>query len=55
MVKSKYCPQRKTCPSVPLSTTNPIWIGLGFNPGPCSDKPVTNSLDHDMVLPLHVC
>lgn len=55
MVKSKYCPQRKTCPSVPLSTTNPTWIRLGFNPGPCSDKPVTNSLDHDMVLPLHVC
>ena len=44
MVKSKYCPQRKTCPSVTLSTTNPTWTGLGFNPGPRSNQLVTNSL-----------
>ena len=29
---------RKTCPTVILSTTNPIWTGLGSNPTLRSDR-----------------
>jgi hypothetical protein len=35
-------PQRKTCPSATLSTTNPIRTDPGANPGLSGDRPVTN-------------
>jgi hypothetical protein len=37
---------RKTCPSVTLSTTNPIWTDPGANPGLRSGRPATNRLRH---------
>jgi hypothetical protein len=35
--------QRKICPSATLSTTNPTWVDLGFNPGLCGERPVTSA------------
>jgi hypothetical protein len=43
--KSKELGER-TCPSATLSTTNPIWIYPGANPGRRSDRPATNRLNH---------
>jgi len=37
---------RKTYPNVTLSTTNPIWTGLGLNLGLHGETPVTNHLNH---------
>jgi hypothetical protein len=34
--------RRKTCPSGPLSTTNPTWI----DPGHRGERPATNRLNH---------
>lgn len=31
----------KTCPSATLSTTNPLWTGLGMSLGMCSEKWLT--------------
>jgi hypothetical protein len=31
----------ETCPCATLSTTNPIWNGLGLNPGLRSDRAAT--------------
>jgi hypothetical protein len=42
----KYGAQRKTCPSVILSTTNPTCIDPGTNPGLRSERPVTDGLSH---------
>jgi hypothetical protein len=39
---------RKTCPSVTLSITNPIWTDPDANPGLCDERPATNCLSHDM-------
>jgi hypothetical protein len=36
--------RRKTCPSVTLFTTNPIWTALGPNSGLRGEKPVSNRL-----------
>jgi hypothetical protein len=38
--------QRKTCSSATLSTTNPIWLDPGANPGLRDDRPATNRLSH---------
>jgi hypothetical protein len=38
---------RKTCPSATLSTTNPIWIVQGANPGLRDERPATSDLSHD--------
>jgi hypothetical protein len=46
---SKYF--KKTCPSATLSTTNPTWPGLGWNPGCHGGKLVTKSLSYGMVSP----
>ena len=35
----------KTCPSATLSTTDPVWTGLGLKPSRHSEGPATNSLD----------
>jgi hypothetical protein len=40
--KPKY--SEKTCPSVILSTTNPMWSDPGSNPGRRGGKPATNRL-----------
>jgi hypothetical protein len=37
---------RKTCPCAILSSTNPIWTGMGFNQGLCGDRMATNHLSH---------
>jgi hypothetical protein len=37
----------KTCPSVTLSTTNPIWTNPGSNRSLRVDRPATNRLSHD--------
>ena len=42
--KQKY--RKRTCPSATLSTTNPTWIGLGFNSGIREDRPATKRLRH---------
>jgi len=39
-------PGRRTCPSVTLSTTNPIGSDLGSNPGPRGERPRTERLNH---------
>jgi hypothetical protein len=44
--------QREMCPSTSLSTTNSIWIGLGLNPGLCSEELVTNHLGSGTALHL---
>jgi hypothetical protein len=38
--------RRKTRPSATSSTTNPIWIDLGANPGLRGERPATNDLSH---------
>jgi hypothetical protein len=38
--------RRKICLSVTLSTTNPILIDPGANPGPRGERPATNDLSH---------
>jgi hypothetical protein len=38
--------RRKPCPSAILSTTNPVWIDPGANPGLGSDRLATNRLSH---------
>jgi hypothetical protein len=43
--KPKY--SEKTCPSSTLSTTNPTWSDLGWNPGRRGGKPATNRLSYD--------
>jgi hypothetical protein len=40
---------RKTSPSATLPSTNPTWTGLGLNLGLCSEKTVTNCLQHGTV------
>jgi hypothetical protein len=42
--KPKY--SEKTCPSVTLSTTNPIWPDSGSNPGLRGGKPAINRLSY---------
>jgi hypothetical protein len=42
--KPKY--SQKTCPSAALSTTNPIWLDLGWNRDRRSGKPATNRLSY---------
>jgi hypothetical protein len=42
--KPKY--SEKTYPSDTLSTTNPIWLDLGMNPGRRGGKPATNRLSY---------
>jgi hypothetical protein len=37
---------RRTCPRATLSTTNPMWIDQGANPGLRGERPATNSLSH---------
>ena len=37
---------RKFCPNVPLSTMNPMWIGMGLKMSLHSDRPATNCLRH---------
>jgi len=38
--------QRKACPIVTLSTTNPTRTGLGSNRGPCGERQENNDLNH---------
>jgi hypothetical protein len=38
--------QRKACPTVNLSTTNPTRTGLGSNQDPCGGKQANNHLNH---------
>jgi hypothetical protein len=33
-----------------FSTTNPIWIDPGANPGPRSERPASNRLNHGMAI-----
>jgi hypothetical protein len=40
----------KTCPSAPLSITNPTWTDPGANPSLRDERPVTNRLSHDTAL-----
>jgi hypothetical protein len=40
----------KTCPNATLSTTNPIWSDLGWNPGRRGGKPTNNRLSYGTVL-----
>jgi hypothetical protein len=40
----------KTCPSANLSTTNPIWIDPGSNPGLRGGRPAANRLSHGTAL-----
>jgi hypothetical protein len=42
--------RRKTCPSATLSTTNPIKIDQGANPGLRGERSATNDLNHDTAL-----
>jgi hypothetical protein len=42
--KPKY--STKNPPQCNLATTNPIWTGLGSNPGLCSHNPATSCLTH---------
>jgi len=44
--------QKEMCPSTSLSATNSTWIGLGLNPGLCSEEVVTNHLSHGTALHL---
>jgi hypothetical protein len=44
--KPKY--SKKTCPSATLSTSNPIWYDLGWNPGRRGGKPMTNRVWHGL-------
>jgi hypothetical protein len=37
----------QTCPSVTLSTTNPIWPDFGSNPGRRGEKPAIKRLSYD--------
>jgi len=46
----KLCSWTQTCPGATLSTTNPIWAGLGLKPDLCSEKQWTAS---SMIQPLH--
>jgi hypothetical protein len=45
--KPKY--SEKTCSSATLSTTNPIWLDPGFNPGRRGGKPATNLLSTSLL------
>jgi len=36
----------KNAPIANISTKNPIWIGLGFNPGVLRQRPLINHLSH---------
>jgi hypothetical protein len=48
--------RRKTCPSATLSTTNPIWIDPGTNPGLHGERPASNRLNHGTAYTLYtVC
>jgi hypothetical protein len=40
----------KTCPSAPLSTTNPTWPDPGWNPGRGGEKPATNPVSYGTAL-----
>jgi len=42
--------QRKACPSVNLSTTNPTQTGLGSNQGPCGERRANNHLNHGIAI-----
>ena len=42
------CWEKKTCPSVTLSTTNITLTALGSNQGLCYEKVVTNCLSHSV-------
>jgi hypothetical protein len=42
--------QKKACPSVTLSTTNPTRTGLESNQGPCGEKQENNHLNHDVAM-----
>jgi hypothetical protein len=46
--KLKYL--EKTCPSIPLSTTNPTWPDLGSTLGHHGGKLATNYLSYGMTL-----
>jgi hypothetical protein len=43
---------RKTCPSVTLSTTNPTWTGLEWNPDLYDYRPTKNRLRYGMKIKL---
>ena len=38
----------KSCPIAALSSINPTWTGRGLKLGFSVDRPVTNSLSHDV-------
>ena len=38
----------KSCPIATLSSINPTWTGLGLKLGFSVERPVTNSLSHDV-------
>jgi hypothetical protein len=42
--------QRKACPSVTLSTTNPTRTGLGSNQGPCGERQENNHLNYGIAM-----
>jgi hypothetical protein len=42
-------------PSTTLSTTNPIWIDPGANPGLRGERPVTNDLSHGTAICVLFC
>jgi hypothetical protein len=45
----------KIYPSATLSTTDPIWSGLGANPGRRSGKPATNRMSYGTATPDMLC
>jgi hypothetical protein len=45
-------PQRDTCPSANLSTTNPTWTDLGANPGLHCEMLATDHLSYGMAYKL---
>jgi len=46
----KQCTQKKICFSATFSTINPIWTGLGSNPGLHIERLEYNCLIHDTSL-----
>jgi hypothetical protein len=43
----------KTCPSVTLSTTNPIWTDVGSNPGLRGGRPASETLQVEVPRCVH--
>jgi hypothetical protein len=44
--------RREPCPTATLPTTNPLWTGLGSNPGLQGKRPAINRLGHGTAIVL---